>query len=77
MEEVQGHGDGEQVGREMKEGDGEVQPEVRTQMEEVQGHGDGEQVGREVEEGDGEQRPFHPSAEPTWVPECRSAVNCR
>ncbi|XP_017410225.1 uncharacterized protein LOC108322594 [Vigna angularis] len=54
MEEVQGHGDGEQVGREMKEGEGEVQPEVGTQMEEVQGHGDGEQVGREMEEGEGE-----------------------
>ncbi|XP_017438065.1 uncharacterized protein LOC108344109 [Vigna angularis] len=38
----------------MEEGEGEVQPEVGTQMEEVQGHGDGEQVGREMEEGEGE-----------------------
>ncbi|WVZ24376.1 hypothetical protein V8G54_002920 [Vigna mungo] len=49
MEEVQGHGDGEQVGREMEK--------FGTQMEEVQGHGDGEQVGREMEEGEGEIQP--------------------
>ncbi|KOM49327.1 hypothetical protein LR48_Vigan08g015400 [Vigna angularis] len=44
-----------EVGREMEEGEGEVQPEVGTQMEEVHGHGDGEQVDREMKEGDGEQ----------------------
>ncbi|KOM36641.1 hypothetical protein LR48_Vigan03g002200 [Vigna angularis] len=52
----EGKGDGE-VGREMEDGEGEVQPEVGTQMEEVQGHGDSEQVGRQMEEGEGEVQP--------------------